>query len=96
MNHTYLTDKTIPLFNSGETTDTIRICTTTLPIINRESYERDLAERQRNHIEQVTNKDWQPCMHDTCPNCVGTGISKFGGSCIHGISCPCPKCTPRY
>lgn len=87
MNQIYLTDKTMPLYNSGETTDTIRIHTTT-----REFYERDLAERQRNHIEQVTNRDWQPCMHDTCPNCLGTGINRFGGGCIHGISCPCPKC----
>lgn len=37
------------------------------------------------------------CMHDNCPTCGGTGVRKDGlGSCIHMISCPCPKCTPRY
>ena len=36
------------------------------------------------------------CFHDNCPNCNGTGINKHtGGMCVHGIACPCPKCTPR-
>jgi hypothetical protein len=35
------------------------------------------------------------CMHDNCPECGGTGIKRNGGgTCIHMISCPCPKCTP--
>jgi hypothetical protein len=33
------------------------------------------------------------CMHETCPECDGTGIKKTGGFCVHGISCPCPKCS---
>lgn len=38
-----------------------------------------------------------PCMHKSCPTCGGTGMRKDGlGACIHMISCPCPKCTPRY
>jgi hypothetical protein len=35
------------------------------------------------------------CLHDNCPSCGGTGVKKNGlGSCIHMISCPCPKCSP--
>ena len=34
------------------------------------------------------------CLHDACPNCGGTGVRKDGtGFCVHGISCPCPKCS---
>lgn len=34
------------------------------------------------------------CLHEACPNCGGTGVRKDGtGMCIHGISCPCPKCS---
>lgn len=35
-----------------------------------------------------------PCLHDSCQECHGTGVKKDGSSCIHMISCPCPKCTP--
>lgn len=39
---------------------------------------------------------WQSCLHESCGLCGGTGINKVtGGACVHGISCPCPKCTPR-
>lgn len=38
----------------------------------------------------------QRCLHDSCSECGGTGIKRNGGgACIHGISCPCQKCTPR-
>jgi hypothetical protein len=37
----------------------------------------------------------QPCKHDNCSVCHGTGIRKDGTSCVHMISCPCPKCSPR-
>lgn len=66
--------------------------------MNREQYERDLAERRRKHLEAVTQRqdaDWRPCVHENCPECVGTGIKKDGSSCVHMISCPCPKCSPR-
>lgn len=65
--------------------------------MNRKEYERDLAERQRKHLEQLRQSSehaWRPCLHDSCPTCAGTGVNKFGGSCVHGISCPCPKCSP--
>lgn len=63
----------------------------------RENYEKDLARRQAEHLKQVTNNNdinWRPCLHDQCPDCVGTGVKKDGNPCIHGISCPCPKCSP--
>lgn len=65
--------------------------------MNREEYEKDLAERQRKHLENVRavgNNNWSPCLHDTCPACHGTGIKIDGSMCIHNIACSCPKCTP--
>lgn len=41
-------------------------------------------------------KEKSDCLHDNCPSCGGTGVRKDGlGSCVHMISCPCPKCSPR-
>ncbi len=37
----------------------------------------------------------QPCLHKQCSECHGTGRKKDGTACIHMISCPCPRCTPR-
>lgn len=47
------------------------------------------------HLENVT-KNSKPCLHDSCSECVGTGIKKDGAPCIHYISCPCRKCSPCY
>lgn len=63
--------------------------------IVREEYERDLAKRQSEHLRRVSNRNWKPCLHDGCPECNGTGIRHDGGMCVHSISCPCPKCSPR-
>lgn len=65
--------------------------------IDREQYERELAERQRQHLQNIQgakNENWRPCMHDQCISCHGTGVNSLGQPCVHGISCPCPKCTP--
>jgi len=36
------------------------------------------------------------CLHDNCPSCGGTGVKSDGtGACVHMISCPCPKCSPK-
>ena len=64
----------------------------------RDKYETNLIERQRQHLRDVRARmqaDWQPCLHDQCPECMGTGVKKDGSTCIHMISCQCPKCTPR-
>lgn len=64
--------------------------------ITRKDYERDLAEMQRKHLENIARQDdanWRPCMHDQCPECLGTGVKQNGSACIHMISCPCPKCS---
>lgn len=50
-----------------------------------------------NKIRSVDSKYGEEmCLHDSCPDCGGTGIKKWGGACIHFISCPCPKCSPRF
>jgi hypothetical protein len=61
--------------------------------IDRTTYERDLRERQRKHLESLeANKPpFRPCLHDQCPRCHGTGRSAHG-PCIHGIACNCSKC----
>lgn len=65
---------------------------------DRDSYERDLRRRQEEHMKNVQGgcRPWQPCMHDSCSECVGTGTKQNGQRCIHAMSCPCPKCTPTY
>jgi hypothetical protein len=64
--------------------------------INNDQYERDLAERQKRHLDGIQNNfPKQPCMHDSCQECHGTGLRSDGSMCVHGISCPCPKCSPR-
>ncbi len=64
---------------------------------DEEEYNRGLQERQKRHLDGICNPHsapWMPCMHDSCPQCVGTGIKGDGSICVHCISCPCPKCTP--
>ncbi len=72
-----------------------------IPQINREEYEKELAETQRQHRENIRrfNSGWKddhfkPCLHDGCTQCHGTGVKLDGTMCVHMISCPCPKCTP--
>lgn len=36
------------------------------------------------------------CLHKLCPECKGTGIKRNGDSCVHYISCACPRCSPSY
>jgi hypothetical protein len=72
--------------------------------IDKEEYYEGLKERQRQHLDNVRKNDsingvwfkddfnWKPCMHDSCPYCVGTGIKGDGSMCVHYIACNCPKC----
>lgn len=68
--------------------------------MNRQEYEEDLKRRQAEHIKRISTpmefEYWQPCLHDLCPECLGTGLSLNGGTCVHWISCPCPKCAVSY
>lgn len=53
-----------------------------------------LQEATGNDLKDIAKNVGVGCMHDACPNCGGTGIRKDGlGMCVHGISCPCPKCS---
>ena len=66
--------------------------------MTRDEYERDLRRRQKAHLDAIAagreSNNWIPCMHDTCPECIGTGRKRDGSMCVHMISCPCPKCSP--
>ena len=65
--------------------------------INREQYERDLKLRQQAHLAHIANQQaWQPCAHDNCMSCHGTGITITGSPCVHMLTCSCPKCSPSY
>lgn len=64
---------------------------------DRHGYYDELRRRQQEHLDNVRDRQyqpWQPCMHDGCSECVGTGIKRDGTPCIHMISCPCPRCRP--
>ena len=59
-----------------------------------------MKDQVRDRWEQVGYPAWgqvdhwvEPCMHDSCSQCHGTGRKADGSSCIHMISCNCPKCT---
>ena len=83
--------KNMSEFNTTTTDSNITL------FINRKQYEDDLKLRQKQHLDNVNNnQNWRPCLHDGCPECLGTGIKKDGSICIHNISCPCPKCSPSY
>lgn len=66
--------------------------------MTKEEYEKDLKSRQKIHLDNVSNPIgfWQPCLHDQCLQCIGTGVKISGESCIHFIYCTCPKCSPQY
>ena len=36
------------------------------------------------------------CLHNSCPECNGSGIKEDGSMCIHNISCNCDKCSCKY
>lgn len=58
-----------------------------------DSWDKDYPYWSKITIVQNPKSD---CLHDNCSSCNGTGIRKDGlGTCIHMISCPCPKCSPR-
>ena len=60
-------------------------------------YNDNVKRRQEAHLKGILHRqNEQPCLHDACSQCVGTGIKKDGSTCLHYISCPCVKCTPRF
>lgn len=67
--------------------------------MNKEQYEENLKRKQEQHLSNIQGKkdsDWSPCLHDSCTECVGTGIKSDGSKCIHYISCQCQKCRITY
>lgn len=54
----------------------------------------DISDRDK--VKANDENYEEPCLHDSCPECHGTGRKAGGGMCIHGIACPCPKCSPRF
>lgn len=46
-------------------------------------------------VQSGIEKEVDKCLHKNCPECHGNGVKLNGEICIHMISCPCPRCTPR-
>ena len=61
----------------------------------KEEYDKSVKSKQAEHMRAIErNKPpaWRPCLHDSCPNCLGTGSKIDGSPCVHDIKCPCPRC----
>lgn len=53
-------------------------------------------QRKLGWLELVNNKDSNSkCLHLQCPRCKGKGIDDGGNVCIHSLSCPCDRCSPK-
>ena len=67
--------------------------------MSREDYEKAHRARQQEHLKNVADlqrrRQWQPCLHDTCNHCLGTGIKRDGSQCVHTIVCTCMKCIAK-
>ena len=63
--------------------------------MNKDEYEEDLQRRQQEHLKVVAKSSWEPCDHDSCVECIGTGLKCDGTACVHIMECSCPKCKPR-
>lgn len=46
-------------------------------------------------VVDVWKTEDQKCLHQRCPECKGTGVKKDHTPCVHMISCPCSRCSPR-
>lgn len=68
--------------------------------MNREDYEKQLQERQRQHLEKVRqnrDKDFTLCAHNDCKACHGTFVKVDGSRCEHRlVFCNCGKCSTSY
>lgn len=63
---------------------------------------KELKKIQQEHLRRVwqatggwAKDDQVTCFHMGCTQCYGTGTKADGSVCVHMISCPCPRCTPR-
>jgi hypothetical protein len=45
---------------------------------------------------QTPAAKWQPCKHDACLACHGTGIKVDDTTCIHTYICACDLCDPMH
>lgn len=84
------------MWNNNSSDHTITYAPETIE--SHQDPDEDLRRRQREHLARVRRVNFGPasaCMHNQCPKCVGTGVKQDGSMCVHMLSCPCPRCTPR-
>lgn len=53
-----------------------------------ENWEKEIVRRPP--------RDNDPCLHQSCPECHGSGRKSNGQICVHMISCRCFRCNPYY
>lgn len=51
------------------------------------------SSRFFNFEEEKDCMSEQKCLHESCPDCNGSGVKKNGQPCIHMLSCPCRRCS---
>jgi hypothetical protein len=68
--------------------------TITITIDDGEEFDPKRWEPFPKPIPKIVRPNSQKCLHQSCPNCHGTGVGKTGLPCVHALSCPCPRCTP--
>lgn len=57
---------------------------------------KEIQRKREERIEKARKDGTIKCLHDQCPECKGTGLNSYAQICIHGIACPCLKCSPTY
>lgn len=75
------------------------ILNTIIDIINRDPEEekkRWLDGYQNLITKTHIDSEGSVCLHTLCNECGGTGQKQDGSCCVHYLSCPCNKCTPRF
>ena len=63
--------------------------------MDNDTYKRLYLNQPYIWLDVDYSKEVDKCLHKNCPECHGNGIKQNGEICIHMISCPCPRCTPR-
>ena len=60
----------------------------------RDAIEEYKRQERENREEMPFRIQERGCLHKLCGECHGSGKNRFGGACLHMISCPCPSCSP--
>ena len=57
---------------------------------------KEIRRKREEEIEKARKDGTLKCLHNSCQDCKGSGLTVDGKLCIHGIACPCTKCSPTW